>query len=703
MESQSETTQMVSALKLPVIVNGDSISLIASASAGFEGHIPPKTAEQKLARKNELKAKSTIMLAIPDEHLLKFHACREAKSLWEAIQNRFQKLISQLEIHAESVVFKAPKPSSNSERVPQGTNTGGNHGHKKHSTSSKQPSVSNKEATKIGSSKAPTSSKTSQLKRKKESRSAMDSNPSQTLASTPVVDEMHKGQHAIGVPNSLGEVMLADSAVKLIWIMAYDSIHQQQGMDDETKNTSFVHISTDLDSPEDDPVIVIDDNDEDEEDEVLIPQSQKHKLELKKHKAEAKVEAALLKAQPSFPNVGRLNELLVKSLQTKFLKILSAYDFSSSLPIKLNDLSSKFNELTEEVKGLKKQWELPVEFISVPLQVEMVQAKLKTLDALPSLLNKVTNALNQFAQAIASKKTRDTSVPSAGQAGTQPAEGEKNTNQATISHLQKSSSQPEGEHIKKDKGKKAVSSDDVVKESTNSDSNDDDETHVTGSMVEPSTTKKLKKFDFITKDRMHIHLNEEEINRQKKIEEDAKAEVAKQEGEGLIILKVYREDGTSKVIPNFKASNLHLGEWREVVKSCPNRTRKGWKTIYSQIQTIMDYLLTTKAELGINLDIPLREQDPLDKLNDLVNKKRKHADDIHDYFKGNKRLKSSVHYKDHLPSIVLNEPVLGMIIRHHVPRLDDHARTFSSLLLAEVDKRNLNPLKQMRTIEQLRQ
>ncbi|GJZ99195.1 ribonuclease H-like domain-containing protein [Tanacetum coccineum] len=139
MESQSETSQTVSALKLPVIVNGDSVSPIASASAGAEGHIPPKTAEQKLARKNELKAKSTLMLAIPDEHLLKFHACKDVKSIWEAIKNRFgdnkeskkmqktilkqnyenfvassqegldktynrfQKLISQLEIHGEVI------------------------------------------------------------------------------------------------------------------------------------------------------------------------------------------------------------------------------------------------------------------------------------------------------------------------------------------------------------------------------------------------------------------------------------------------------------------------------------------------------------------------------------------------------------------------------------------------------------------------
>nr|GEU70445.1 hypothetical protein [Tanacetum cinerariifolium] len=124
--------------------------------------------------------------------------------------------------------------------------------------------------------------------------------------------------------------------------------------------------------------------------------------------------------------------------------------------------------------------------------------------------------------------------------------------------------------------------------------------------------------------------------------------------------------------------------------------KDGWKNIYKQIQTRMDYLYQTKEELGIDLDKPLSKQDPLDKLNDLANKKRKHADDIHDYFKANKRLKSSVQYEDHPAETVLNEAVLG-------PGIDDHARTFNSFLLAEVDKRNLNPLKQMRVIEQLRQ
>ncbi|GJT38363.1 hypothetical protein Tco_0938228 [Tanacetum coccineum] len=59
--------------------------------------------EQKLARKNELKAKSTMLLAIPDEHLLKSHGIKDVMTLWEAIKARFQKLISQFEIHGEVI------------------------------------------------------------------------------------------------------------------------------------------------------------------------------------------------------------------------------------------------------------------------------------------------------------------------------------------------------------------------------------------------------------------------------------------------------------------------------------------------------------------------------------------------------------------------------------------------------------------------
>ncbi|GJV49505.1 hypothetical protein Tco_1439717, partial [Tanacetum coccineum] len=354
------------------------------------------------------------------------------------------------------------------------------------------------------------------------------------------------------------------------------------------------------------------------------------------------------------------------NVETKDASVLNPPS-PSSLPTELKELPSKFNELTEEVKGLKKQVheleiELPGDSKEIPTKLEDFTKtvtshtsqvlELKTLqwELPPEFLSMPT----QVKMAIASKKTEDANVPLTGQAGTQPAEGEKNTNKTTISRLfqrkstknsnltkqqskptppptipiippvitttttqmqspslqnpQKGSSQPKGEHIKKDKGKKSISLEEVKKESTNSDF-DDDENHLTGSVVESSRIKKVKKFDFVIKGGKHIHLTKEEINKQKKIEEDAKVEATKHESEGPITLKVYKEDGTSKVIPNFKASDLHLGEWREVMNACLNRTGKGWKIIYEHIQKKMDYIHASKAELGIDLDIPLSEQD----------------------------------------------------------------------------------------------
>ncbi|GJX54359.1 hypothetical protein Tco_0282728 [Tanacetum coccineum] len=69
-----------------VIVIGDAPAI---ASASVEGPIPPKTVEQKLVRKNELKAKSIMLLVIPNVHMLKFHRIMDAKSLFKAIKNRF--------------------------------------------------------------------------------------------------------------------------------------------------------------------------------------------------------------------------------------------------------------------------------------------------------------------------------------------------------------------------------------------------------------------------------------------------------------------------------------------------------------------------------------------------------------------------------------------------------------------------------------
>nr|GEW65480.1 retrovirus-related Pol polyprotein from transposon TNT 1-94 [Tanacetum cinerariifolium] len=65
--------------------------------------VAPTTAEQRLARKNELKARGTLLMALPNKHQLKFNIHKDAKTLMEAIKKRLQKVISQLEILGESL------------------------------------------------------------------------------------------------------------------------------------------------------------------------------------------------------------------------------------------------------------------------------------------------------------------------------------------------------------------------------------------------------------------------------------------------------------------------------------------------------------------------------------------------------------------------------------------------------------------------
>nr|GEU32738.1 putative ribonuclease H-like domain-containing protein [Tanacetum cinerariifolium] len=51
--------------------------------------VAPTTAEQRLARKNELKARGTLLMALPDKHQLKFNSHKDAKTPMEAIEKRF--------------------------------------------------------------------------------------------------------------------------------------------------------------------------------------------------------------------------------------------------------------------------------------------------------------------------------------------------------------------------------------------------------------------------------------------------------------------------------------------------------------------------------------------------------------------------------------------------------------------------------------
>nr|GEZ43282.1 hypothetical protein [Tanacetum cinerariifolium] len=51
--------------------------------------LPPKTAKEILARERERKARTTLLMAILEDHLAKFHKMTNAKAMWEAIKSRF--------------------------------------------------------------------------------------------------------------------------------------------------------------------------------------------------------------------------------------------------------------------------------------------------------------------------------------------------------------------------------------------------------------------------------------------------------------------------------------------------------------------------------------------------------------------------------------------------------------------------------------
>nr|GEV48438.1 hypothetical protein [Tanacetum cinerariifolium] len=71
-----------------VIINRDS-PIPTMVVDGVVQPVSHKSAEQKLARRNELKARGTLLMALPDKHQLKFNSHKDVKTLMEAIEKRF--------------------------------------------------------------------------------------------------------------------------------------------------------------------------------------------------------------------------------------------------------------------------------------------------------------------------------------------------------------------------------------------------------------------------------------------------------------------------------------------------------------------------------------------------------------------------------------------------------------------------------------
>nr|GEU73035.1 hypothetical protein [Tanacetum cinerariifolium] len=72
-----------------VILNGNSAVQMTKDEAGNQVKVPPVTAQQILVRIKERKAKSTLLMAILDEHLARLYIFKDAKTLWATIKTRF--------------------------------------------------------------------------------------------------------------------------------------------------------------------------------------------------------------------------------------------------------------------------------------------------------------------------------------------------------------------------------------------------------------------------------------------------------------------------------------------------------------------------------------------------------------------------------------------------------------------------------------
>nr|GEY69102.1 xylulose kinase-1 [Tanacetum cinerariifolium] len=51
--------------------------------------LPPTTAEKHIAVQRELKARTTLLQYIPDDHIADFHYMDDAKDVWNAVKARF--------------------------------------------------------------------------------------------------------------------------------------------------------------------------------------------------------------------------------------------------------------------------------------------------------------------------------------------------------------------------------------------------------------------------------------------------------------------------------------------------------------------------------------------------------------------------------------------------------------------------------------
>ncbi|GKD71766.1 hypothetical protein Tco_1325856, partial [Tanacetum coccineum] len=274
--------------------------------------------------------------------------------------------ICNLDVPVDS---KAPKPSSQTEEVPQGKKPGAKRGLRR-KQSSKHTSESKTEASK---------SKTGQSEKDTQSSSARDKSPSHPSPPTPMVGEMHKeAEQAAGSNPSVLVDKTKSTRDRLKTAHTDSGANKESRADDISLKVKLEDLSDILkdtrsafftpDSPPDESIIVS--NESEEEEEVHLLQSQKEELEQAKAKAEAKV--ASMKVKPSYPDINQLTELLFSSKITGLsgeIKELKKHVRDMEIELhgdlkeiitKLDTFTSTISSLSSQVAKLKNiQWELP--------------------------------------------------------------------------------------------------------------------------------------------------------------------------------------------------------------------------------------------------------------------------------------------------------------------------------------------------------
>ncbi|GKF02929.1 hypothetical protein Tco_0029852, partial [Tanacetum coccineum] len=97
-----------------VIKNGNSFKPVAQTTTNADGFSTslisgPITTEEKAQKKNDVKARNMLLMALPNKHLMTFNQYKDAKTFapstksLDSFFNRLQKIVSQLAILGENI------------------------------------------------------------------------------------------------------------------------------------------------------------------------------------------------------------------------------------------------------------------------------------------------------------------------------------------------------------------------------------------------------------------------------------------------------------------------------------------------------------------------------------------------------------------------------------------------------------------------